>query len=58
MDEYGDRRIRCIKRYSDSKESYKKREKGGTCLILELMHRLIFISNDSKSKVYSYLTTN
>ena len=42
MNVYGDGRIRCIKRYSDSKENYEKRERGGTCLILELMHRLSF----------------
>ena len=58
MNVYGDGRIRCIKMYSDSKESYEKREKGGTCPIVELIHRLSFISNDSQRKVYSYVTSN
>ena len=58
MDVYGDGRIRCIRRYSDSKENYEKRERGGTCLILELMHRLSFLPNDSERKVYSYVRSN
>ena len=35
-----------------------KKERGGTCLILELMHRLSFLPNDSDGKVYSYVRPN
>ena len=58
MEVYENGRVRCIKMYSDSKENYEKRERGGTCLILELMHRLSFLPNDSHGKVYSYVRPN
>ena len=54
MNVYGDGRIRCIKRYSDSKENYEKRERGGTCLILDIMG-LVFYQLTTIGSLYNYV---